>query len=69
MSVDIHADRFPCSSYDVGCAVLAAFMWWYLKRENAKKDARNAQRGPWTAEDRAAQSEMGENADFFKYTL
>jgi len=56
-------------AYDIMTAVLAAFMWWYLKRENAKKDARNAQRGPWTAEDRAAQADMGENADFFRYTL
>ena len=44
-------------------------MFFYLKRQNALKDARNAQRGPWTNEERAALADEGEQADFFKYTL
>jgi len=56
-------------AYDLGTAALAAFMWWYLRRQNAAKDARNAQRGPWTAEERAAQADEGDKVDFFRYTI
>jgi len=56
-------------AYDVGCFVVAGVMWVYLRRQNALKDARNAQRGPWTNEERAALADEGESADFFKYTL
>lgn len=56
-------------AYDVGCFVVAGIMWWHLRRQNAAKDARNAQRGPWTAEERAAHADEGDKVDFFKYTL
>lgn len=44
-------------------------MFVYLRRQNALKDARNAQRGPWTAEERDELADEGEKVDFFKYTL
>lgn len=52
------------------CFGLAVIMWWHLKRLNKKKDLKNAERGhPWTAEEKEAHREEGDNAPFFKYTL
>lgn len=52
------------------CFFLALFMKWHLKQLNKKKDLKNAQRGhPWTAEEKEAHKEEGDDADFFKYTL
>lgn len=56
-------------AYDVACFIVAGVMFVYLKRQNSLKDARNAQRGPWTAAERAVHADEGEKADFFKYTL
>lgn len=52
------------------CFVLAGIMWWHLKSLNKKKDTELADRGrPWTAEDKEAHKEEGDDAPFFRYTL
>lgn len=59
-----------CMAYDVMCFVLAGFMWWYLSRRNAEKEARNASRThPWTEEEKKQFEDDGDDVDWFKYTI
>jgi len=57
-------------AYCIYTVILAAFMSWYLARENARKEARLAARAaPWTAEERKEYEDDGDKVDWFKYTL
>lgn len=57
-------------AYCLMTTLLAAFMWFYLARENKKKDARNAARAqPWTAEEKKQFEDDGDRVDWFRYTI
>jgi MFS family permease len=48
----------------------AAFMSFYLDRQNKKKEARIAARGhDWTAEEKAQFEDDGDSVDWFKYAI
>lgn len=49
--------------------VLYVFMTIYLRRENARRDARHKPLAEYTYPEKMAESEMGDNATFFRYTV
>jgi hypothetical protein len=55
------------------CAIVivtAAIMMVYLDRQNKKKEERNAARGhAWTAEEKLAFEDDGDDVDWFKYAI
>ena len=48
---------------------LQVFMTIYLRRENARRDAEYKSPDSYTAQDRYAEREKGDNATFFRYTV
>ncbi|GAB7363954.1 hypothetical protein MBLNU230_g4516t1 [Neophaeotheca triangularis] len=56
----------------VGCigmsTVLSAIMTIYYRRENARRDREHKPPSEYTADERAAERLMGDNASFFRYT-
>jgi hypothetical protein len=48
---------------------LQVFMTFYLRRENARRDAEYKAPDQYTTEDKAAEREKGDNATFFRYTV
>lgn len=49
--------------------VLQIFMTLWLRRENARRDREYKPLSEYTAEDRFAEREKGDNATFFRYTV
>lgn len=59
-----------CLAYCVIVIVTAIIMWVYGVWANKKKAERNAARGrPWTAEEKKALEDEGDNVDWFVYTI
>ena len=54
-------------------AILTILMSWYLRRENARRDAlaisNNKLPEQYTEEERFAEREKGDYATFFRYTV
>ncbi|KAM4060508.1 major facilitator superfamily protein [Hirsutella rhossiliensis] len=50
----------------VSC-MLATFMTWYLRRENARRDRVYKRRELYTTEEMLAESDLGDEATFFRY--
>lgn len=65
-----HATLLGCISMSL---CLCLFMTWYLRKENARRDALAAETGvkpeDYTHEMREAEREMGDHASFFRYTV
>lgn len=57
----------------VGMSLLSAacsvFMTWYLRRENARRDAEYKNPQDYTLEEKMQEREKGDNATFFRYTV
>lgn len=54
----------------IGMSVcLQIFMTIYLRRENARRDREYKSPEQYTAQDRQAEREKGDNATFFRYTV
>lgn len=49
--------------------VLCVFMTIYLRRENARREARHKPLAEYTYQEKMTESEMGDNATFFRYTV
>ncbi|PQK12203.1 hypothetical protein BB8028_0003g08200 [Beauveria bassiana] len=49
--------------------VLSVFMTIHLRRENARRDAQHKPLAEYTNEEKLRESEMGDNATFFRYTV
>ncbi|BEJ15846.1 hypothetical protein CspHIS471_0504510 [Cutaneotrichosporon sp. HIS471] len=59
-----------CLGYCVLTMITAGIMWWYGVWANKKKVERNEARGrPWTAEEKKALEDEGDNVDWFFYTI
>jgi len=52
-----------------GALLLSIVMSRYFRRENARRDAAGKSPESYTAEERNAEREMGDNASFFRYTI
>lgn len=64
---------FPGFGSLLGCQVaafiVAVFMTWYLRRENARRDATYKPPHQYTEQELHAEREKGDNATFFRYTV
>ncbi len=49
--------------------VLCVFMTIYLRRENARREALHKPLAEYTYQEKMTESEMGDNATFFRYTV
>jgi hypothetical protein len=49
--------------------VLSTFMTMYLRKENARRDAEYKKPSEYTAEEKQLETEKGDNATFFRYTV
>ncbi|KAM4066828.1 major facilitator superfamily protein [Hirsutella rhossiliensis] len=49
--------------------MLAAFMTWYLRRENSRRDRLCKRQDSYTREEKMAGAEKGDRAPFFRYTV
>ncbi|KAK2593704.1 hypothetical protein QQS21_008612 [Conoideocrella luteorostrata] len=49
--------------------VSSIFMTWYLRRENARRDNEHRRPDEYTHEEKMLESERGDNATFFRYTV
>jgi len=59
-----------CFAYCLIVVVSAIMMIFYLGRQNKKKEARNAARDhPWTAEEKLAYEDDGDDVEWFKYAI
>lgn len=48
---------------------LSIFMTLYLRRENARRDREYKPIDQYSAQDKSAEREKGDNASFFRYTF
>ena len=49
--------------------ILCGFMTWYLRRENARRDAAYKTPDQYTVEEKKLETDNGDNATFFRYTV
>ena len=56
-------------AFQCGAIILSIFMHLYLRRENARRDREYKAPELYTAEEKFAEREKGDNATFFRYTL
>lgn len=47
----------------------SAFMTWYLRRENARRDREYKRPEEYTTEEKLLERHLGDNATFFRYTV
>lgn len=48
--------------------ILSIFMTWYLRKENARRDAVHKAPSEYSREEMVLEREKGDNATFFRYT-
>ena len=49
--------------------ILSGFMTWYLRRENARRDAVHKAPEDYTVEEKLLETDNGDTATFFRYTV
>lgn len=50
-------------------SVCSVFLTWYLRKENARRDAEYKAPEEYTIEEKMQESDKGDNATFFRYTV
>ena len=49
--------------------VLCGFMTWYLRKENARRDAEYKNPADYTRAEKILEKDNGDDATFFRYTV